>query len=164
MGSLEPEALRVHVEDALAAVPAAPPGARVVDLGTGAGFPGIPLALERRDLRVTLVEIREKRVAFLRHVARILDGAFDVKRQRIELGPASEAPFDLALMRAVAPPERSLALARPWVCDAGEIWLWTRAELPPLPHDTGPFPEPLDLADRGRILRVPAAAVPRGTI
>ena len=42
-------------------------------LGSGAGFPGLPLAVARPDLDVTLVEIREKRVHFLRHVVQTLD-------------------------------------------------------------------------------------------
>ena len=45
-------------------------GERVVDIGSGAGFPGLPLAIARPDLQVTLVEPRGKKCAFLRHVVR----------------------------------------------------------------------------------------------
>ena len=62
--------MRRHVEDSLAAADCLPEGSEIVDLGSGAGFPGVPLALSRPDLRVTLVEIRERRVNFLRHVVR----------------------------------------------------------------------------------------------
>ena len=60
VGSSEPAALARHVEDSLAVAGYLPDGARVVDLGSGAGFPGIPIAIARPDLLVTLVEIRER--------------------------------------------------------------------------------------------------------
>lgn len=47
-------------------------GEKVVDVGSGAGFPGLPLSIARPDLQVTLVEPRAKKCAFLRHVARML--------------------------------------------------------------------------------------------
>ena len=47
-------------------------GARVVDIGSGAGLPGLPLSIAREDLDVTLVEPRAKRCTFLRHVVRTL--------------------------------------------------------------------------------------------
>ena len=45
VGSTEPDALRRHVEDSLAAADYLPEGSEIVDLGSGAGFPGVPLAL-----------------------------------------------------------------------------------------------------------------------
>jgi len=155
VGSTDAAAMARHVEDALAAAPHLPPGAAVVDLGSGAGFPGVPIAIARRDLRVTLVEIREKRVAFLRHVVRTLGLAAEVLRVSIEDAP--EEPFDIALLRAVAPPQKSAELARSWVHDQGEVWIWAGAgaEIP------GALPVPL--ASGGAILRVPAAVISRGT-
>ncbi len=47
-------------------------GKRVVDIGSGAGFPGIPIVLSRPDLSVTLIEPRARRASFLRHVLREL--------------------------------------------------------------------------------------------
>ena len=155
VGSTDPAAMSRHVEDSLAAASLLNRSASVVDLGSGAGFPGIPIAIARRDLRVTLVEIREKRIAFLRHVVRSLALDVEVRRASIEVAPPSR--FDVALLRAVATPDRSLELARPWVDDAGEVWIWAGAgvELPGARR--------IALDSGGAILRTPAAAISRGT-
>lgn len=155
VGSTDPAAMARHVEDALAAAPHLPAGAAVVDLGSGAGFPGLPIAIARRDLRIVLVEIREKRVAFLRHVVRSLALDVEVRRTSIETPP--EAPFEIALLRAVAPPDESLALARPWVAENGEVWIWAGAGV------EIPNARPLPLASGGAILRAHGAAFSRGT-
>ncbi|MFI5314277.1 MAG: 16S rRNA (guanine(527)-N(7))-methyltransferase RsmG [Myxococcota bacterium] len=155
VGSTEPAALARHVEDSLAAAAHLPPNSRVVDLGSGAGFPGIPIALARPDLRFVLVEVREKRLAFLRHVARELALSIEISGTSIETPPS--VGFDFALLRAVAKPERSAELALPWVVATGEIWVWASA--------TADLrgARPLPLASGGRILRVRAADFSRGT-
>ena len=66
VGSTAPEEIELHIRDSLAAAAQLPAGCALVDLGSGAGFPGIPIALARPDVRVTLVETRERRVSFLR--------------------------------------------------------------------------------------------------
>ena len=151
VGSLAPEALRVHIEDSLAAAPHLSEGARVVDLGSGAGFPGLPLAIARPDLRIALVEIRERRVSFLRHVVRTLDLGCEVLRVRIEDPP--ELPYDFALLRALAPPSEALPRAWPWIHDRGQVWIWSTepaSALPPTPL------APIPLDTRGAIHRLAA--------
>jgi 16S rRNA (guanine(527)-N(7))-methyltransferase RsmG len=64
-GPIPPEALADHALESIFASPFLPEGARVVDVGSGAGFPGIPLAIGRPDATVTLVEPRRKRREFL---------------------------------------------------------------------------------------------------
>lgn len=160
-GSLERSALETHVRDALVAARALPPGARVADLGSGAGFPGIPVVIARPDLDVVLVEIRERRVHFLRHVVRTLGLRCEVRRATIEKPP--ERRFDHALLRAVAPLPEALALGQRWIEPTGQVWIWTREEASSLGI---PGVEELSLdADgaRGRILRIPGQAFPRGT-
>ena len=71
-GNLTAEDLADHTLEALVGSPLILHGERVVDIGSGAGFPGLPLAISRPDLSVTLVEPRGKRAAFLRHAARHL--------------------------------------------------------------------------------------------
>jgi len=71
-GRLSPSDLVSHALESVLGAPFLPDGARVVDIGTGGGFPGVPLAVWRPDLELTWLEPREKRAAFLRHVARTL--------------------------------------------------------------------------------------------
>jgi 16S rRNA (guanine527-N7)-methyltransferase len=156
VGSTDPAALERHFADSLAAAVHLPMSARVVDLGSGAGFPGIPIALARHDLRLTLVEVREKRLAFLRHVVRELRLEVEVRAASIDSGP--EEPFDFALLRAVAPPERSLEIGARWVRPSGQIWIWAG------PDGALPGAHALPLASGGNILRVRAADFSRGTI
>jgi 16S rRNA (guanine527-N7)-methyltransferase len=160
VGSTDPDALRIHVDDALAAAQALPRDARVVDLGSGAGLPGIPLALARPDLDLVLVEIRERRVHFLRHVVRTLELGIEVRRADFRTAP--DEAFDIALARAVSPVPEILPLAAGWVGPDGEIWVWTRLSAA---EAGAPEADSIALAsDRGHILRVPAAAVSRGTL
>jgi 16S rRNA (guanine527-N7)-methyltransferase len=62
--------LTKHTIDSLAPVPHLPGAGRVIDLGSGAGFPGIVIACVRPDLHVVLVEARRRRTSFLREVIR----------------------------------------------------------------------------------------------
>lgn len=158
VGSISPSALARHIADSIEPAAWIPPGARVVDLGSGAGLPGIPIAVVRPDLDVTLVEIRERRVHFLRHVVRALGLRCHVMRKKIET-ECPEEPFDFALARALATPQIALALAQPWVRAGGEVWIWASAPPPALPGALSL----IQLSSGGCVLRMHAAAVPRGT-
>jgi len=79
-----------------------PKGVTVVDIGTGAGAPGLALALARPDLRVTLVEPLAKRVAFLRTVLAAV-GREDVNLLRMKIHEL-RTRFDVAVARATFPP------------------------------------------------------------
>jgi 16S rRNA (guanine527-N7)-methyltransferase len=94
-----------------------PSGALVVDVGSGAGLPGVPLAIARPDLRLVLLEPMARRVDFLRRAVTDLEltSSITVVRGRAESSPGLAAPVVVA--RAVAPLERlarwCLPLLRP---------------------------------------------------
>ena len=106
-----------HVLNSAAVAEAVPEGARVVDVGSGAGLPGIPLGLARRDVAVTLVEPMARRVEFLEEVVPELpgdDGRWRVVRGRAEDRSVAGAvgPVDVVTARAVAPLPRLVAWCR----------------------------------------------------
>ena len=86
--------------------------ASLLDVGTGAGFPGLVLAAAQPELAVTLVEPRQKRISFLRHIIRTL-GLTNVRiaDRRIEPGQRRDGPeFSFITSRAVAAVETFLPL------------------------------------------------------
>lgn len=95
-----------HFADSLAAAPLLPAGAfTLIDVGTGAGFPGVPLALLRPDCRLTLLDSLNKRLVFLE----VLCGALGLNARRVHAraeeggrNPALREQFDVATARAVA--------------------------------------------------------------
>ena len=79
------------------------PGVSVLDLGSGGGFPGLPLAILRPDLRLVSVESRQKKAAFQQVVVEALNlSSVTVLAQRVEQVPAETGPFDWVVSRAVA--------------------------------------------------------------
>ena len=101
----DPEAMiRRHVIESLALRPLLR-GRRVADVGSGAGVPGIPLAIAEPDRHFTLIESRGKRAAFLQHVQGLL-GLVNVAVEHRRVEEMNDAgTFDTLLARAVAAPE-----------------------------------------------------------
>lgn len=114
-----------HIRDSLRAVPDVPPEARVADLGSGAGLPGIPLAIAMPSSSFTLVEVRRGRVAFLESVVDEL-GLANVD---VFLGKADsvEGRFEVCLARAFASPTASWAAADPLLQQGGRLIYWAGA-------------------------------------
>jgi 16S rRNA (guanine527-N7)-methyltransferase len=98
-----------HLVDSFAMTHFLPTGSSVVDVGAGGGLPGIPLAVLRPDLRLTMVEPRAKRVAFLRTVAHEL-GLRSVEILRCRSEELEASSFDICASRATFPPEEWLAI------------------------------------------------------
>jgi 16S rRNA (guanine527-N7)-methyltransferase len=109
-----------HLEDSLKAVPLLEdlPVGPAVDVGSGAGLPGIPLALADRSRVWRLLEPRSRRAAFLEECVRVLELDCEVLRITAEEAarrPQLRAAHSCALARALAPPERAFQLLRPLV-------------------------------------------------
>lgn len=112
------ESVRFHYCESLFLAQFLPPGSlRIVDLGSGAGFPGIPVAIYRPECEVTLVESHQRKAVFLREAAR------DLKNVRVvaKRGEDVHDRFDWLISRAVAPSEvLKLRLAENVVLLVGE--------------------------------------------
>jgi 16S rRNA (guanine527-N7)-methyltransferase len=115
-----------HVADSLQLVPYAPPAGHWVDLGSGAGFPGlvVAIALAGRPLRFTLVESSAKKCAFLRAAAQASGAAVEVACLRIEDHARSKPePPEVISARALAPFAKLCRLAAPLMGPATTLLL-----------------------------------------
>lgn len=119
----EREIVVKHLLDSMTVVPLLAVGARVLDVGSGGGFPAIPLALVRPDLQVTSVDAVAKKIFFQRHVARLLGvGNLDALHVRGESLTESHAGrFDVILSRAFSSLPEFVSLARPLLAPGGVI-------------------------------------------
>lgn len=132
------ELLELMLADALVLSARIPQAAQVVDVGVGAGAPGLALAIVRPDLRVTLVEPLAKRTAFLRTCLGHLD-RLDVTIQRMkgdQLVTQSPNAFDVAVSRATLSPSEWLALGTRLVRPGGDVWVLLARDAPPDPGET----------------------------
>lgn len=98
-----------HMLDSAQLMPLIPRGAKVVDLGSGAGFPGLVLAIMRPDLDVHLVESDQRKCAFLREVNRETQAGVTVHNARIEALEPLKA--DVVTSRALASLDKLIGFA-----------------------------------------------------
>jgi len=107
-------------------------GERVVDLGAGAGFPGMPLKIAKKDIFLGMAEASGKKCAWLKHLTRELeiDGA-QVLDGRFEdlTGSGRAGGFDVAVSRAAAKPWKILDLAGPFLKPGGRVLVYTTEAL-----------------------------------
>ena len=89
-----------HIADSLQLATLIPSGARVVDMGSGGGFPGLVIAMAT-DAHVTLIESDQRKAAFLREASRVAGVRTRVIAARIEAAEAG--PADIVTARALAP-------------------------------------------------------------
>jgi 16S rRNA (guanine527-N7)-methyltransferase len=95
-----------------------------VDIGSGAGVPGIPIKIVRPQLKLTLVEARERRVSFLSTVVRELGlHGVGVHGGRVESLPADSGTFGAAIIRCAGDPGRVIPEAARLVAPGGSIIL-----------------------------------------
>lgn len=117
-----------HFVDSLAAAAHLGNARVVVDLGSGAGFPGVPIAISCPGRRVMLVEVRQRRLSFLHEVKRSLRlDAIEVVEARAERGrPEGVVAAQMAMARAVWANDRILDIAPLWIEGSGGL-LWMRS-------------------------------------
>lgn len=117
-----------HFVDSLVPLRWIPPEATLLDVGSGGGFPGIPLKVVRPGLSVTLIDAAAKKVSFLKHVIRLLGlsgiEAIHIRAERMapEAGAAGKgAPrrFDVIVSRALGSPEAMIPLVLPMLGENG---------------------------------------------
>jgi 16S rRNA (guanine527-N7)-methyltransferase len=104
-----PDVWSRHMLDSAQLAPYIPHGAKVADLGSGAGFPGLVLAILRDDLDVHLVESDQRKCAFLREVNRATQAKASIHNTRIEALGSLQA--DVVTSRALAGLDKLLEFA-----------------------------------------------------
>ncbi len=112
------EVAEKHFADSVLGASLIPEGARVVDVGTGAGFPGIPLKIVRPDIELVMVDSLGKRVKFLTELTLELGidaAAIHARAEDAARTSGLRGSFDIALSRAVAPMNVLTELTVPFV-------------------------------------------------
>lgn len=116
-----------HINDSLVLEPFLKPSGNHLDIGSGAGFPGIPLAICRPDVRFVLIDRSANKCRFLREVKfRLKLVNVDVQEREVGKPDSSSQLFDTITIRAVAPPERAWSLASPLLREQGTALLLTK--------------------------------------
>jgi 16S rRNA (guanine527-N7)-methyltransferase len=148
----EPEEIvRRHFGESLFAAQHLDPAATtLLDFGSGAGFPGLPIALVHPEIQVTLAESQNKKATFLREVVRTLGLPTEIWAARVETMPESRR-FHTVTLRAVDNMSAALAAAAPRA--SHELLLLT-TPTPVLPPEFTPRPPiPIPTTDTGFLLR-----------
>lgn len=104
------EMVTAHIDDSLAAQPLLR-GGRILDVGTGAGFPGLPLAIVEPQREFHLIDSNNKKIMFVQHVAGLLglDNVIAVKARSEDYAPGYR--FDTVIARALAALPRLVEIA-----------------------------------------------------
>lgn len=117
------EAWQRHFEDSIMLADLLPEGKKTLfDLGSGAGFPGLVLAIIRPDLDVHLIESDQKKCSFLRTVSRETDSDVQIHNSRIESVSREIVP-DIITARALAPLDRLFEYCADWIAKNENIVL-----------------------------------------
>lgn len=146
-----------HFADSLFCAHQLAPDARtLLDFGSGAGFPGIPIALARPEIHVTLAESQNRKAAFLREAVRSLALNAEIWSQRVESMPQDRL-FDAVTLRAVDRMESACRAAALRVVPGGQLLIFTTLPLADAIRTTIPAVSwqpaiPLPHSDQGLLL------------
>jgi 16S rRNA (guanine527-N7)-methyltransferase len=127
------EGIERHLLDSLVALghPRLAETTDLVDLGSGAGFPGLALAAARPGLSVTLVESERRKAEWLQRASAGFPNVRVVADRSEHLATAEREAFALAVARALGPAPVALELAAPLVAVGGAVLLWRGAAVEP---------------------------------
>ena len=133
------EVLTHHLLDSLCIQPDLA-GTRIADVGTGGGFPGLPLAIVNPALEFTLIDSAGKKLRFIGHVVRLL-GLANVRTLHARVESLKLPAFDTVVTRAFAPMPRLLEWIEP-LCDEHTRVVAMKGRWPPPPgsDDAGELP------------------------
>lgn len=143
--------VREHLLESLAGAAYAAESGTLVDVGSGNGFPAIPLLLARPGLRGVMLEPRERRWVFLREVVRELRLEAEVRRERLDRHPGGE--YDVMTVRALGAGVWAGEAARLLGAEGTLLW-WT----------TAAAAAALTVAGASRVITSPLPAPKRGVI
>jgi 16S rRNA (guanine527-N7)-methyltransferase len=120
------EILRRHFGESLFAIAAVPIRlGRLADVGTGAGFPAIPISMAIPDLACTLIESNQKKATFLAEVARTLGlRHVEIFRGRMEDFPTTSVAFDFVVSRALGIHDQFLNWSAKRLSSNGNVIFW----------------------------------------
>lgn len=124
-----------HMIDSAAAFSLIDPDSSVLDLGSGGGFPGIPLKILNPSLNMTLVDASRKKVSFLKHVIRTksLDTiqALHARGEDLAGEESFQGRFDVVISRAFSGLDMFIPMALPFIKEGGRIIAMKGKELEP---------------------------------
>ena len=117
--------ITTHFIDSLTIIPHLPPSVSMLDLGSGAGFPGIPVKIASPAHNITLLEATRKKANFLRHMIRTLGlsktTVLECRAENFRSSEPFHPGFDMVIARALAPLKTFLQLGAPLVLKGGHL-------------------------------------------
>lgn len=151
-----------HITDSLTAAGEIPHGASVADVGTGGGFPALPLAAARADIRVTAIDSTAKKLAAVERMAKEADISNIVtlsgRAEELSRGGVREA-FDVVISRAVAPLPLLCELCLP-LCRVGGKFIAMKSASEAAQTDMEAYSRAVKALGGGEVRIVPAPVFP----
>ncbi len=119
------DAIEKHLIDSLLLLPYLHDAKSIIDLGSGGGLPGIPLAIASPSLQVVSIDSVGKKINFQRHIKRLLSldnlNILKSRAENLDQTTLEGESFDVVIARAFAPLETILEYAAPWLKPGGMV-------------------------------------------